>query len=117
MAEEQADRIAELEGRVAELTDELSATRKQLADAQLDQWKARIDELEVQMHLGRLEAEQQVQPVVDQLRDRWLDARDQIASASSAAGDVFGSLRSSVEAAMEDLRSGMREARSQAGDD
>jgi len=109
------DRIAGLEARITELQTQLSETRKQLTDAQLDQWKGRIDELEVQMHLGRLDAEEQMEPVVEQLRNWWLDAREQVttagSAASSAAGDVFDSLRSGVEQAMEQLRKGARTAR------
>ena len=103
-----AERIARLEAHLAELQGELSETRRQLADAQLDQWKGRIDEIEVQMHLGRLDAEQQVEPVLEQLRNWWLDAREQLthasASASSAATDAFSSLRQGVDKAMDQLR-------------
>lgn len=100
------DRISGLEARITELQTELAATRKQLTDAQLDQWKGRIDELEVQMHLGRLDAEEQMAPVVEQLRNWWLDAREQVGNAGNAAGDAFSSLRSGVEQAMEQLRRG-----------
>lgn len=106
------DRISGLEARITELQTELSETRRQLTDAQLDQWKGRIDELEVQMHLGRLDAEEQMAPVVEQLRNWWLDAREQIGSAGSTAGDAFSSLRSGVEQAMDQLRTGARSARS-----
>jgi|LakMenEpi03Aug12_release.lakeMendotaPanAssembly.Ray.scaffolds.fasta_scaffold27047_6 chromosome segregation ATPase len=109
------DRIAGLEARITELQSELAATRQQLTDAQLDQWKGRIDELEVQMHLGRLDAEQQMEPVLEQLRNWWLDAREQLtqtgSAASSLAGDTFASLRSGVDKAMDQLRDGMRSAR------
>jgi hypothetical protein len=112
------DRIAGLEARIAELQTQLGETRRQLTDAQLDQWKGRIDELEVQMHLGRLDAEEQMEPLVEQLRNWWLDAREQVATAGSAAtsvaGDAFDSLRSGVDQAMDQLRRGARSAR---GDD
>lgn len=111
MADATEDRIAGLEARIADLQTELAATRKQLTDAQLDQWKGRIDELEVQMHLGRLDAEEQMEPVVEQLRNWWLDARDQVSQAGSAAGDAFSSLRSGLEQAMEQVRRGASAAR------
>lgn len=108
-------RIATLESHIAELQAELAETRRQLTDAQLDQWKGRIDELEVQMHLGRLDAEKQMEPVVEQLRNRWLDAREQVtqagSAAASAASDAFGALRQGVEQAMDQLREGARSAR------
>jgi TolA-binding protein len=105
------DRISSLESRITALQAELSQTRKQLTDAQLDQWKGRIDELEVQMHLGRLDAQEQMAPIVEQLRNWWLDAREQIGVAGTTAGDAFSSLRMGVEQAMEQLRSGARSAR------
>lgn len=105
------DRISALEARIVQLQTQLSETRSQLTDAQLDQWKGRIDELEVQMHLGRLDAQEQMAPMVEQLRNWWLDARSQIGNASVTAGDAFSSLRTGVEEAMEQLRSGARSAR------
>ena len=109
------ERIAGLESRIAELQSELAETRRQLTDAQLDQWKGRIDELEVQMHLGRLDAEKQMEPMLEQLRNRWLDTREQVSqagnAAASAAGDAFSALRSGVEQAMDQLREGARSAR------
>ena len=109
-------RIAALEGHIKELSQELADTRKQLAEAQLDQWKGRIDELEVQLSLGKLEATEQMNPVLEQLRNRWLDAQRQLGGATSTAGDVFGSLRSGVESAWDDLRAAVRDARAKAED-
>jgi uncharacterized coiled-coil DUF342 family protein len=112
------DRVSALEARIVQLQTQLSETRNQLTDAQLDQWKGRIDELEVQMHLGRLDAREQIAPIVEQLRNWWLDARSQIGharsqmgNATTTAGDAFSSLRTGVEEAMEQLRSGARAAR------
>jgi chromosome segregation ATPase len=110
------ERISGLEDRIAELQEQLVETRQQLTDAQLDQWKGRIDELEVQMHLGRMEAEDQMEPMIEQLRNRWLDAREQLGQAGSMAGDVFGTLRSGMEQAMDQLLDGMRTARGAAKD-
>ncbi|MCC5951990.1 MAG: hypothetical protein JJU45_07825 [Acidimicrobiia bacterium] len=116
MADEIDVRIAELEERVAALQAELETTRRDLTDAQLDQWKGRIDEMEVQMHLGRLDAEDQLEPVVEQLRNRWLDARTQLNDATTTASDVFSTLRTGIESAMDDIRTSLRSARDAAKD-
>jgi TolA-binding protein len=50
------ERIAQLEEQIHELHDQQADLRKQLAKAQLDQWQGRIEDLEVQMHLGAMEA-------------------------------------------------------------
>ena len=116
MGDEITDRIGTLEQHIAELQDELKETRRQLTEAQLDKWKGRIDELEVQMSLGRLEATEQMNPVLEQLRNRWLDAQRQLSGATSTGRDVFGSLRSGVESAWDDLRKAIDDARG-AGED
>jgi hypothetical protein len=109
-------RIAALEAHIAELQSQLLDTRQQLTDAQLDQWKGRIDELEVQASLGRMEAQEQLGPIIDQLRNRWLDARSQLGTAGTAAGDVFTALRTGLEQAMDQIRAGARTARERLND-
>ena len=68
------------------LEAELDDLRRRLAETELDDWKARIDQLEVQAHLGQMDADDQLQPLVDQMRNRLLDARAQFDKAGSAAG-------------------------------
>jgi chromosome segregation ATPase len=105
-------RIKDLEAQLTDIKQEQAQLNKDLVEAQLDQWKGRIDELEVQMHLGRLEADDTMQPLIEQLRNRLLDARQQVDRTTSAAGDAIGALRSGVEQAMDDLRSAINRARS-----
>ena len=45
-------RIAKLEANIKALQAKQVALHKQLTDAQVEQWQARIDDLEVQVHLG-----------------------------------------------------------------
>jgi predicted nucleic acid-binding Zn-ribbon protein len=104
-------RMSALEARITDLQEQLSNTKQQLTDAQLDQWKGRIDEIEVQMSLGRMEAQEQLEPMIEQLRNRWLDAQTQLRTAGSAASDVFAALRVGLEQAMDQLREGARMAR------
>jgi hypothetical protein len=92
-----------LEARVAELEEQVSKLNVDLLQAQLDDWKARIDQLEVQAHLGQMEAQEQISPVIDQLRNRWLDAREQLESSKDAAGDALAALRDGVRSAVRDL--------------
>ena len=73
----------DLEARVRALESQLEELRTQLMESQLDEWKARIDQLEVQAHLGEMEAADQINPLLDQLRNRWLDAQDQFDKAQS----------------------------------
>lgn len=105
------DEIRRLEGRIAELEKEQAALQRQLAQAQIDQWEGRIDDLEVQVHLGSLEVQDRLDPLLETLRNRWLDAKEQVNRSSDTAGDVFATLRSGLEQAMSDIRSAVSDAR------
>ncbi len=106
-----ADDTSQLEARIAELEKEQTALRHQLAEAQVDQWKGRIDDLEVQAHLGTRELADRIDPLVETLRNRWLDAREQVDKSADTASDVFATLRSGLEDAMADIRNALSEAR------
>jgi predicted nucleic acid-binding Zn-ribbon protein len=99
-----------LEKRIDDLEDQVSKLNDALLQSQLDDWKARIDQLEVQVHLGQMQARQQLTPLVEQLRNRWLDAREQLDRAQSAAGDALTSLRAGVRSAVKDLGDAFDEA-------
>lgn len=106
-----ADDISRLEARIDELEQQQAALRRQLAQAQIDQWEGRIDDLEVQAHLGTRELADRIDPLVESLRNRWLDAREQMTQSTDTAGDVFSTLRSGLEQAMTDLRTALADAR------
>lgn len=105
------DKIASLEHRIEELDGQLATLREQLSRAQLDQWEGRIDDLELQMHLGSMEMRESLSPVVEKLRNGWLDAQKQVASASSTAGDILDSLHKGLEQAMKDIRDAVADAK------
>ena len=69
------EHITQLEHQLHELQGQQAELRKQLAKAQLDQWRGRIEDLEVQMHLGGVEASDKATAQMTKLRDRWADAR------------------------------------------
>lgn len=106
------DRVRSLEHQVDELREQISRLNKELVEAQLDEWKGRIDELELQAHLGQMNVVEQVAPLVDAVRNRWLDAQDQLGRAGSSASDMLSSLRGGVQQALDDLRTSIRDARS-----
>ena len=63
------DRIAELEAQLGKLHTEVGDLRKQLAKAQIDQWQGRVEDPEVQMHLGAMEASDKLTALMDRLRN------------------------------------------------
>ncbi len=99
-----------LEARVHALENQLDDLRRRLAESELDDWKARIDQLEVQAHLAQMDASDQLQPLVDQLRNRWLDAREQFDRAGSKAGDAVSTVADGVRSAAKDLGDALSDA-------
>ena len=107
------DRIAKLEEQINSLHAEQVDLRKQLAKAQLDQWQGRFEELEVQMHLGAKEASDKTKRLMEQLTDRWADARRQMEESISTASSVADTVRAGLEKAYTDLRKALLESRNQ----
>lgn len=105
------DRITRLEDRIEELRHQQEELRRQLAEARADQWQARIDDLDVQAHLATMEAEDRLQPLVERLRNQWLDARRQFENGTSTASDVIDRLRDGFEQAGRDIRDAINEIR------
>ncbi len=103
--------IALLEARIQDLEDQQEKLRTQVTRAELDQWEGRIDDLDVQLHLGAMDVRDQLNPLVKVLRDRWLDANEQVSSATSTTGDVLDKLRGGLEQAMKDIRQALVDAR------
>jgi len=105
------DRIAKLEAQIGELQAQQTDLRKQLARAQLDQWQGRIEDLEVQVHLGAMEASDKLTALMDQLRAKWADARRQIEESITTASSVADTVRTGLEKAFDDLRKALLESR------
>ena len=111
---DEKDRIGALEAQINELQAQLKDVRRQLSEAELDQWRARIDDLEVQAHLGSLEVKERLDPVVEELRNKWLDAREQVTNSAETASEVIDTLRKGLEHAMGEIRRSVIEAKSAA---
>jgi hypothetical protein len=105
------DRIAKLEAQIGKLQAQQADMRKQLARAQLDLWQGRIEDLEVQMHLGAMEASDKLTALMDQLRAKWADARRQIEESITTASSVADTVRTGLENAFDDLRKALLESR------
>ncbi len=114
MAEQ--DRITQLEHQVDDLKGQLRDVRHQLAAAELDQWQGRIDDLEVQAHLGSMAVRDRLTPVVEELRNAWLEAKARLEGGAETTSTVTERLRSGLERAMAEIRSAVLDARSSAKD-
>jgi septal ring factor EnvC (AmiA/AmiB activator) len=105
------DRIAKLEAEIGKLHAQQADLRKQLAKAELDQWQGRIEDLEVQMHLGAIEASDRMTALMDRLRSKWADARRQLEENIATASSVRDTVRTGLETAIADLRKALLESR------
>lgn len=108
------DRIAKLEAQIDALDSRQSKLYEQLAQARLDNWKGRLEDLEVQVHLGAMDTNDRVASLVQKARDRWDDARRQLGGTTAAATEVLETLRGGFEDAFDDARRAVLEARKQA---
>ena len=105
------ERIARLEAQIDKLQERQAELYKQLAQAQRDQWQGRIDDLEVQLHLGAMEANDRVNALMEQLRTRWAEVRGQFDDAASTASSVGETLRAGLESAFRDVRKALLESK------
>src|SRR5450755_4174297 len=106
------ERIAKLEAHIDKLQAKQAELHKQLTKAQIDQWQGRVEDLEVQMHLGAMEANDRLTTLMDQLRTKAADARRQFEDAASTASSVADTVRTGLENAFNDVRKALLESRS-----
>jgi len=106
----ESERITDLELRLGELEAQQKDVRTQLFDAQIELWEGRVDDLAVQMHLLTLDARDRLQPVVDKLQARLLDARSEVEKRGDTANEMVGDLRRGVQSAVDDVRTAVRDA-------
>lgn len=104
------DRIKTLESQIEKLQAKQAELRKQLAEAELDRWRGRVDDLELQMHLASMEVSERVQPLVEKLRDRVADARDQMEGNATVATEGITAVRDSLQTAFKDIRKAVLDA-------
>jgi predicted nucleic acid-binding Zn-ribbon protein len=108
------DRIAQLQAQIDRLEARQSELYEKLAEARLDQWKGRLEDLEVQVHLGAMDTNDRVNALVEKARERWNEAKSKLGGATSAASDVGETVRKGVESAVEDVRKALLDAKTQA---
>ena len=96
--------VEELQEQVDSLQKELNQLRRQLAQAELETWRARIDDVEVQVHLASLDAQDQIQPLIDGVRNAWLDAQATLSATTDTASAGGDDIRVGLERTMRDLR-------------
>lgn len=108
----ETDRIGGLEQQIEDLKAQLQDVRRRLVSAEFDQWRGRIDDLELQTRLGSMGVQDKVMPVIDELRNQWLDARERAGDGVDTASEVTSRLRDGLERAFKELRDAVSDAAS-----
>lgn len=97
--------------RIEELQAEIIGLRVELARTRIEQWAGRLDDLELQYHLGRMEADERRGTALADVRHRIARARQRAESRGEAAEEAVEAVTSGVEHAFADLREAMVRAR------
>ncbi|MCY7402397.1 MAG: hypothetical protein LH477_15840 [Nocardioides sp.] len=105
-------KIATMEDQLARLQETQSDLRQELARARVDQWRGRIEDLEVQVHLAAMDSNECLDQLTEQLRNTWDRAQVQLDDATSTASVVAATLLSGLETAYRDVREALLESRS-----
>ncbi|HEX9031679.1 MAG TPA: hypothetical protein VF834_07510, partial [Streptosporangiaceae bacterium] len=105
-------RIEKLESQIKRLQTKQNELNKQLTKAQIDQWQGRLEDLEVQMHLGAMEGNDRLRALMDQLRGRWSDSKRQFEEGMTTASSVADTVRVGLENAFKDVRKALLETKS-----
>lgn len=98
------DRIKALESQIEALKHDQAKLKSELAAAEVDRWQERIDDLEVQVHLGAMETNDRVRALMDQLHHRWADAKVRVESRSSVASETAEAVGDSLRTAFNEIR-------------
>lgn len=104
-------KIAELEEQIAGLQETHAALRQELAQARVDQWKGRIEDLEVQVHLATMDGDERLERLTEQLQNTWDRTLAQLSDASSTAATVAGTVLVGLESAYGDVREALLASR------
>lgn len=102
----------QLEEQLTKLREAQATLREELVRGRLDQWKGRIEDLEVQVHLATMGSNERLDGLTDHLRQSWESAKAQLDEATSTASSVVGTVLSGLENAYHDLRQALLDSRS-----
>ena len=97
--------------RIDALQAEIVGLRMELARTRIEQWAGRLDDLELQYHLGRMEADERLAAALADVRHRIARARSRAETRGEAAEEAGEAVASGVEHAFADLRQAMVRAR------
>lgn len=84
---------------------------KALLEQELAKWQTKIDEARVQLNLGGKEAEEKIQPYLDQLEDEMLKARDKWAELDQASENSWADIKRGLDSSVGTMKEAFSNAR------
>ena len=93
-----------LEDQIEEATPEAKSEVFERISRALDQWRARIDQLIVQLDLANLDLRDEVRKNLDATQNAYLAAHSKLADARGDACSSLHTLEASLEKLLHDLR-------------
>jgi hypothetical protein len=104
MTDQRTETMEQLRADVREAEELLVELGRETVQATLDAWRARIDNLRIQVELGRMEVDDEVTTSIGSAESVWATARDRLNAASLEASDVRVALTEGLRAARADLQ-------------
>jgi hypothetical protein len=104
MTQQQSETMEQLRADVREAEELLVELGRETVQATLDAWRARIDNLRLQVELGRMEVDDEVTQSIGGAESSWAAARDRLTAASLEVSDIRVALAEGLRAARADLQ-------------
>lgn len=104
---ETTPRLEELEHRVEELQARVDKLTQALADTEVSTWQTRVEQLQLQAALGRMEVRDELSPLMERLRSAYEAARAELTQVPELVGEAAEDLRPALgklERAFEEAR-------------
>ena len=104
MSEDLQARIDQLEQRIDEL-------EKTSVDAHLEEWKAKIDNLQLQASLAKMDGKDEVKSSIDRLNDTWNGVRDRLEKIAGDGRRATDSIANGLRSAGSEIKDSFDQAR------
>ena len=80
-------------------------------EAELDDWQTRIDEARVQLKLGGMEAEEKLQPYIEQLEKELDEAKGKWAELEQASEKSWADIKLGLDISMDSMKEAFSNAK------
>lgn len=97
-------------------TTKVNEVKAQL-EQELAKWQTKIDEARVQLNLGGMEAEEKIQPYLDQLENEMLNAKGKWAELEEATENSWADIKVGLDSSVDAMKAAFSKAKKHFPDD